>query len=624
MEEFFTDLKAYGKNNKWMWFDLLVRQPLSLCGFLYIIVNGFLYGKNAIRTWAMVIVLIVWITLAVITLARQKYSYPCWIALLIFQTIVHILNRKISFWYVTIPEIILVFIILYYSNRKDFFFKEASETKDAQNRRKWEIELIVLTHLIFASCMHFSLGSVSEIESMRVYENELLSALGWFLYGGSLYLAFGWEKISQSGWMRTVLKAAGIGILTVTARTVLDYFLGTILLEGWNYRGIMRISLLITGVFCLVFLRLLFWVFARKKKHPLDEVGIPMIAMAVVSLLYLAEYTYSSGWVVDKEDWNYAIRVVLPLYVWIIAFLMMLLWIMMWMRCVKKENVKEEAIAAFKVRKITIKKKIKEGLERAKDFGKYIIENAIKHSKIILIISILMLAVIGISFLGFPKNRIPIWATYPYDVTIENGMATINKYIGEEKEIKVPKMIWGIKVNSISDKAFADIKTEITSLDIPEELEFSGSIFHYGSQSYYYLNGHEAWLTEYVGNDKKIEIPERIWGYKVTRLKEFCFEGSAIEEVMIPDTVTYVGVRAFYRCKDLKKVALPSYLKEISHSAFQESGIESIEIPASVFSIGEEAFKDSLLKEITGIENVECIAYDAFTGTPWGNGLEAE
>lgn len=342
MEDFFTDLRTYGKNKKWMLFELFVRQPLSLCGFVYIIVSGFLYGKNAIRTWFMVIVLIVWITLAVITLARRKYSYPCWIALLILQTIAHIMNRKISFWYVTIPEIILVFIIVYYSNRKDFFFKEVSGTKDTQNRRTWEIELIVLTHLIFASCMHFSLGNVSRIESMRVYENELFAALGWFLYGGSLYLAIGWEKIAQSGWMRTVLKAAGIGIITVIARTVLDYFLGMISLDDWDYRGIMRTSLLITGAFCLVLVRILFLIFTRKKERPLDEARIPISAMAVILILYLAEYVFSCGWVIDKEDRRYAIQTVLPLYVWSMTFFMMMFWVLLRMGCVKKGNVGED------------------------------------------------------------------------------------------------------------------------------------------------------------------------------------------------------------------------------------------------------------------------------------------
>ena len=33
MEDFFTDLRIYGKNKKWMLFELFVRQPLSLCGF---------------------------------------------------------------------------------------------------------------------------------------------------------------------------------------------------------------------------------------------------------------------------------------------------------------------------------------------------------------------------------------------------------------------------------------------------------------------------------------------------------------------------------------------------------------------------------------------------------------
>ena len=63
------------------------------------------------------------------------------------------------------------------------------------NCRKGEIELIMLIHFILAFCLHCSLGRVSEIKSMTVYENEMLAMLGG-LYGGGLYLAFRWEDIT--------------------------------------------------------------------------------------------------------------------------------------------------------------------------------------------------------------------------------------------------------------------------------------------------------------------------------------------------------------------------------------------------------------------------------------------
>ena len=78
MEELYVDLKAYGKNKKWMWFELFVRQPIALFSFMAITMNCFLSGNNVKRTWFMAIVVAVWITLAVMTMIRKKYSYPCW------------------------------------------------------------------------------------------------------------------------------------------------------------------------------------------------------------------------------------------------------------------------------------------------------------------------------------------------------------------------------------------------------------------------------------------------------------------------------------------------------------------------------------------------------------------
>lgn len=343
MEELFVDLRAYEKDKKWMWFELFIRQPIGLRNLVYSIVSGFLLENHVMRTWFMVIILIVWVTLAAMTLARKKYSYPCWIALLILETVTNLMNIQISFWSVTIPEIMLVLMILYYSKRKDFFYKETCAAETGTNKRKWEIELIVIIHLIFASCMHFSLGSVSKIESMRVYENEQLAMLGWFLYGGGLCLALRWEKMKQSEWRWNILMAIEIGVVTAIVRAVLDYKLDTILLDDWDFRGIMRTSLIITGIFCLVLIRLLFAIFAKKRERLPDEARIPMIVMAVIAIFYLVEYVFSCGWVRDKEDLYYANQAVLPLYVWSMAFFLMMFWVLMRMGHARKSITEKKA-----------------------------------------------------------------------------------------------------------------------------------------------------------------------------------------------------------------------------------------------------------------------------------------
>jgi len=62
--------------------------------------------------------------------------------------------------------------------------------------------------------------------------------------------------------------------------------------------------------------------------------------------------------------------------------------------------------------------------------------------------------------------------------------------------------------------------------------------------------------------------------------------------VTIGNTVVTIGEQAFYDCEDLVSVtfASPSSLLTIGDSAFQYSGLTSIEIPASVITIDEDAF----------------------------------
>lgn len=593
MEELFVDLQAYGKDKKWMWFELFIRQPMGLRNLVYFIVSVFLVGNHGVRTWGMVIILIVWVVLALMTLARKRYSYSSWIALLVLQTVVNLMNREISFLSAVTQEIILVLLILYYSKRKDFFYKEASDAEPGVKSRRWEIELVILIHLIFASCLHWSLGSVLKIGSMTVYENEMLAMLGWFLYGGGLYLAFRWEKITRQSWRRIVLNAAGTGIAVAAARTVLDYYLDGMLLDGWNYRGIMRTSLLITGAFCLILIRIFFIIFAKRRKRPLDEAWIPMAAMAVIAISYLAEYVFSCGWV--SYDQYYARQGVLPLYVWSISYFLMLFWVVLRMKCVNKGE--EDGPVKRILKKIA--------------------EHVMKYERSILVIALAALLTAGIVSFNPQRIKPPIWMTYPYKVTLEDGEAVINAYIAREGELNVPLTIWGVRVKRIDDDAFKNTNVHITAVNIPEECEFNGDVFHYESQSYYSLGENTAWISKYIGEKKEVKIPEEVWGRKVTGIYAWCFQESDIEKVTIPDTVVFIDSMAFEGCRELTKVRLSLNLEEIAVGVFEGTGIRRIIIPASVKTIGKDAFKNSLLEEVIGLKNVENVDRSAFNGTPW-------
>lgn len=64
----------------------------------------------------------------------------------------------------------------------------------------------------------------------------------------------------------------------------------------------------------------------------------------------------------------------------------------------------------------------------------------------------------------------------------------------------------------------------------------------------------------FVNEDvKKYEVPAQIDGYTVTKISNSTFSNwFALEEVILPDTITVIGEDAFCDCKRLKKL---NYLK---------------------------------------------------------------
>ena len=87
-------------------------------------------------------------------------------------------------------------------------------------------------------------------------------------------------------------------------------------------------------------------------------------------------------------------------------------------------------------------------------------------------------------------------------------------------------------------------------------------------------------------------------------------------DVMIPDSVTSIGDRAFYDCHRLTSISIPDSVTSIGKEVFSNcSSPTSISIPDSVTSIGEEAFSGcSRLTSISVPDGVTSIGEEAFSG----------
>ena len=89
----------------------------------------------------------------------------------------------------------------------------------------------------------------------------------------------------------------------------------------------------------------------------------------------------------------------------------------------------------------------------------------------------------------------------------------------------------------------------------------------------------------------EIKIPSEYNGLAVTAIAPYAFEGSAVTEIIIPDSVTCIGKGAFRFCGNLTRVVLSDNLLDIGEEAFYScTQWENITVPQSVKVIGANAF----------------------------------
>ena len=111
---------------------------------------------------------------------------------------------------------------------------------------------------------------------------------------------------------------------------------------------------------------------------------------------------------------------------------------------------------------------------------------------------------------------------------------------------------------------------------------------------------------------KAVKLPSSL-----REIEKFAFNNcSKIENIEIPEGVTKIGSAAFWQCINLKAVKLPSSLREIENSVFNNcSKIENIEIPEGVTKIGKWAFSRCInLKAVKLPSSLREIEKEAFIG----------
>lgn len=458
-----------------------------------------------------------------------------------------------------------------------------AQKENMQRFYRWlEYVAVGAINIIFAIFYRFLLNIDGAISTVKIYQNEYAAAIGWFLYGGSLCLALRCAKIEEQGWFRPILKSVIFGAFTTAIKMGLDHLTDWIVFEYWSIDKIFVVSGLENSVFILFMIIILFALFVRGRVHWSVQAAKPITGIVLTALIYFYGvnnvYDFYYGYTSDRIRLN----------VWLFALFVFMLWWLLNTLYDEKENVNEK-----------ISRRINIGV----------------------VSGLVILFAALVFWLYCQKLSLPTYLTYPYEVTVVRGYANIEGYLSDEKEVEIPRRILWAKIEYINGKIFDELGTDIIVHDVPEEV-YVNRLYHQESQSYFWV-GTKAGFAMYAGNESKVEIPEEVWGRKVTNMDGLGFQGLDVEEVIIPETVTYIG-SAFSGCEKLKQITLPSQLETIGSNAFYGSGIESIVLPESVKEIGEGAFQYSEIKEVTGIENVEYIGDYAFRGTPWEESIEGD
>ena len=185
-------------------------------------------------------------------------------------------------------------------------------------------------------------------------------------------------------------------------------------------------------------------------------------------------------------------------------------------------------------------------------------------------------------------------------VTIKLDKAgTLPDKIGSSKKYKITNLKivgeingtdWRLICDMASEDDYGRTKGKLSTLDL-SDAKIVG-----GGNSYINIDGN----SYYTSNDK---------------LGNYAFyDCRVLTNLTIPSSVTSIGESAFEYCRGLTSLTIPSSVTSIGESAFRYcSGLTSLTIPSSVTSIGESAFEYcSSLTSLTIPSSVTLIWHYAF------------
>ena len=113
----------------------------------------------------------------------------------------------------------------------------------------------------------------------------------------------------------------------------------------------------------------------------------------------------------------------------------------------------------------------------------------------------------------------------------------------------------------------------------------------------------KGWEVDYIDKTElqgKLIVPSFLEGKAVVGVNANVFKDCAgLTGLILPDTVEYIDVNAFYGCEELTRVRWSAGLKKIDEGAFRYTGLETLVLPEGVTILGANAFSYTNLKSVS-------------------------
>jgi hypothetical protein len=245
-------------------------------------------------------------------------------------------------------------------------------------------------------------------------------------------------------------------------------------------------------------------------------------------------------------------------------------------------------------------------------------------------------------------QSLPWWPTATlqsqFAYTNVNGTITITSFFGTNWFVVVPGIVNGVRVTSIGSFAF-NYQLGVNTVVIPSTVtnigpwafsqcgallavccegdapacDSSAFAFTYSAVVYHYLgtmgwasryltiptglwslqgvcaystNKGFATITNYMGGDRSVYLPDVIAGFPVASIATNAFKNKGILiSIRLPNGVTVIGTNSFSGCANLVRVTLGTNVAYIGSYAFAYcSSLSCLTVPSSVTNIGPCAF----------------------------------